>query len=136
MVHTATHRTATVLLTLVTMVTLAVALDVALAGPAAAFITEPQASDHSDEAPTDHQDASVQTSQESGRGGGFIDDASQQAPAPSGDASPPTGGVDAGLGGTASSSGLGAPHAVAAMLLAVAVGGHVRYGRRAWSAQR
>lgn len=132
MVHTATHRTATVLLTLVTMATLAVAL----AGPAAAFITEPEASDHSDEAPTDHQDASVQTSQESGRGGGFIDDASQQAPAPSGDASPPTGGVDAGLGGMASSSSLGAPHALAAMLLAVAVGGHVRYGRRAWSAQR
>lgn len=97
-------------------VVLALALLVA-AGPAAAFIdegaqpgdTEPQRAD--DEA----------TTQRTTQSEGFID-TGEGAGAQS---TPPSGGVDAGLGGTAADGGTGAWSAVAVALLALTVAGHV-----------
>jgi hypothetical protein len=84
-----------------------------VAGPATAFVVD----DDGD----DEDTAEVESTDD--HDGGH-DDAAE--PADDRDESPPVGGVDAGLGGLADgeAGGLGAPHAAAATLLALAVGGH------------
>lgn len=105
-------------LALITGMVALLALMLSWTTPAAAFIEE----DPGEEATT-QQDATQQEPAGSETGDGFVE--------VEGATSVPSGGVDAGFGGTASSSGgFGLPYAVAAALLGLTAVAHVVRVRR------
>lgn len=104
-------------LALVAAMAALLALALSWAIPAAAFIEEEPG-----EQDTTQQDTAPEEPTGSAADDGFVE--------VEGATSAPTGGVDAGFGGTASSGGLGMVHAVAAALIGLTAVGHVVRVRR------